>query len=85
MYIKNVSNEPEQKKYDLLYLEQRKKQKRKMVYRTNLEDVVSRFHICDVDPLAVDVCVIGVVTSRAQTLQMSETFMIYFMALSKMK
>lgn len=63
----------------------KKLRRSRLVYRTNLEDVVSRFHICDIDPLAVNVCVIGVVTSRAQTLQISETFTIYFMALSKTK
>lgn len=36
---------------------------------TNLQDVVSRFHICDVDPLAVDVCVVGIITSWAEALQ----------------
>lgn len=35
---------------------------------TNLQDVVSRFHICDVDPLAVNVCVVGIITTRAEAL-----------------
>lgn len=36
--------------------------------RIHLEDVVSRFHICDVDPLAVDLGVVRVVTSWTQAL-----------------
>lgn len=35
---------------------------------TNLEDIVSRFHICDVNPLAVDVCIVGIITTWAQAL-----------------
>lgn len=39
---------------------------------TNLEDVGSRFHICYVNPLAVDVCVVGIKTSRAQALNIGQ-------------
>lgn len=39
---------------------------------TNLEDIVSRFHICDVDPLAVDVRVVGIITSWAQALHIGQ-------------
>lgn len=37
-------------------------------YWTNLKDIVSRFHIRDVDPLAVNVCVVGIITSWTQAL-----------------
>lgn len=43
-------------------------QQRNLVFRTNLQDIVSRFHICDVDPLTVDLGVVGVVTSWTQAL-----------------
>lgn len=39
---------------------------------TNLQDVVSRFHVCYVDPLAVDVSVVGIVTSWAQPLAFTQ-------------
>lgn len=35
----------------------------------HLEDVISRRDIGDVDPLTVDIGVVGVVTARAETLQ----------------
>lgn len=43
-----------------------------MVFLTNLENIVSRFHICDVNPLAVDVCVVGIITSWAQSLHIGQ-------------
>lgn len=48
--------------------QERKVRRCSQVFITNLEDVVSRLHICDIDPLAVDLGVIGVVASRTQTL-----------------
>lgn len=47
---------------------QRKACKPSQAFRSNLEDVVPRFHICDIDPLAVDLGVVGVVTSWTQAL-----------------
>lgn len=35
---------------------------------SDLEDVSSRLNVCNIDPLTVDVCAVGVVTSRTQTL-----------------
>lgn len=43
-----------------------------VVFLTNLQDIVARFHICDVNPLAVDVCVVGIITSRAQALRVGQ-------------
>lgn len=34
----------------------------------DLEGVLSRFHVCDVNPLTIDVCVVGIITSWTQTL-----------------
>lgn len=39
-----------------------------VAFVANLEDIVARFHICNVNPLAVDVCVVGIIASRAQAL-----------------
>lgn len=43
-----------------------------VVFLTNLQDIVARFHICDVNPLAVDVCVVGIITSWAQALRVGQ-------------
>lgn len=43
-----------------------------LVFLTNLEDIVPRFHICDVNPLAVDICVVGIITSWAQALHIRQ-------------
>lgn len=53
--------------------EEGKARKPSQVFLTNLEDIVSRFHICDIDPLAVDLGVIGVVTSWTQALHVGHS------------
>lgn len=35
----------------------------------DLQNVVSRFHICDINPLAIDVSIVSVVTARTQSLR----------------
>jgi len=43
-----------------------------LIFVTNLEDIVARFYICDVNPLAVDVCVVGIITPWAQALHIGQ-------------
>lgn len=38
------------------------------MFMTHLEDIVPRFHVCDIDPLAVDLGAVGVVTPWTQAL-----------------
>lgn len=41
---------------------------------SDLEDVSSRLNVCNIDPLTVDVCAVGVVTSRTQTLRRQSNY-----------
>lgn len=45
---------------------------RNPVFGTNLQDIVPRFHICDIDPLTVDLSVVGVVTPWTQALHVAD-------------